>query len=102
MRTDFTLLAGTANPALATAITAELGVRPGACTVERFPDGETAVRLDEPVRGRDVFLVQPTGPPVNDHLVELLACADACRRSAAGRIIAVVPYYGSWPAWWLG
>jgi len=92
--TDFTLLAGTANPALAVAVAAELGVRPGACTIERFPDGETTVRLDEPVRGRVVFLLQPTGPPVNDHLVELLACADACRRSAAGRIIAVVPYFG--------
>jgi ribose-phosphate pyrophosphokinase len=84
MMADFTLFAGTANPALAGAIAAELGVRPGACAVERFPDGETAVRLDEPVRGRDVLLVQPTAPPVNDHLVELLAFADACRRSAAG------------------
>jgi ribose-phosphate pyrophosphokinase len=91
---DFTLFAGTANPALAGAIATELGVRPGACAIEHFPDGETAVRLDEPVRGRDVFVVQPTAPPVNDHLVELLAFADACRRSAAGRITAVVPYFG--------
>ena len=91
---DYTLFAGTANPRLAAAIAAELGVRLAACAVERFPDGETAVRLDEPVRGRDVFIVQPTAPPVNDHLVELLAFADACRRSAAGRITAVVPYFG--------
>lgn len=91
---EFVLFAGTANPGLAAAIAAELGVRLGACTIERFPDGETTVRLDEPVRGRDVFLVQPTGPPVNDNLVELLACADACRRSAAGRVVAVVPYFG--------
>lgn len=94
MLTDFILFAGTSNPALVTAIAADLGVRPGACAVEQFPDGETAVRLDAPVRGRDVFLVLPTGPPVNDHLVELLAFADACRRSAAGRITAVVPYFG--------
>jgi ribose-phosphate pyrophosphokinase len=94
MMADFTLFAGSANPKLAAAIAAELGVQPGACAVERFPDGETAVRLDEPVRGREVFLVQPTAPPVNDHLVELLAFADACRRSAAGRITAVVPYFG--------
>lgn len=91
---DFILFAGSANPALASAIAADLGVRPGASAVERFPDGETAVRLDETVRGRDVFLVQPTAPPVNDHLVELLAFVDACRRSAAGRITAVVPYFG--------
>jgi ribose-phosphate pyrophosphokinase len=52
------------------------------------------VRLDEPVRGREVFLVQATAPPVNDHLIELLAFADACRRSAAARITAVVPYFG--------
>ena len=91
---DFILFAGTANPPLAAAIAAELGVRPGACAVERFPDGELSVQLDESVRGREVILVQPTSPPVNDHLVELLAFADACRRAAAGRITAVVPYFG--------
>jgi ribose-phosphate pyrophosphokinase len=94
MSRDYLLFAGTANPALTTAIAAALGVRPAACGVERFPDGEISVRLDEPVRGREVLLVQPTAPPVNDHLVELLAFADACRRSAAGRITAVVPYFG--------
>ncbi|WP_406695640.1 ribose-phosphate pyrophosphokinase [Singulisphaera sp. Ch08] len=94
MMTDLILFAGTANPALATAIATELGVRLAVCTVDRFPDGETTVQLGESVRGRDVFLIQSTGPPVNDHLMELLACVDACRRSAAGRIIAVVPYFG--------
>jgi ribose-phosphate pyrophosphokinase len=94
MDQDYLLFAGTANPALATAIAAELGVRPGACAVDRFPDGEVSVRLDETVRRREVFLVQPTAPPVNDHLVELLAFADACRRAAAARITAVVPYFG--------
>jgi ribose-phosphate pyrophosphokinase len=91
---DFAFFAGTPNPPLAAAIARELGVRPAALAVERFPDGEVSVRLDEPVRGRDVFLVQPTGPPVDGHLVELLALADACRRSAAGRVTAVVPYFG--------
>src|SRR5215218_7753249 len=91
---DFTIFAGTANAGLAEAVARELGVRLGACAVERFPDGETSVRLDEPVRGREVFVVQPTSPPVNDHLVELLAFADACRRASAARLTAIVPYFG--------
>jgi ribose-phosphate pyrophosphokinase len=93
MARDFVLFARTANPALAGAIAAEPGVAPGAFLVERFPDGETAIEVREPVRGREVVLVQPTAPPVNDHLDELLACADACRRAAA-RVTAVVPYLG--------
>ncbi|HLF83486.1 MAG TPA: ribose-phosphate pyrophosphokinase, partial [Blastocatellia bacterium] len=72
----------------------ELGLPLGACAVERFPDGETWVGLDEPVRGRDVFIVQSTSPPVNESLVELLAFSDACRRAAAGRITAIMPYFG--------
>src|SRR5688572_33353601 len=71
-----------------------MGARLGACSVERFPDGELSVRLDEPVRGRKVFIIQPTSPPVNDHLIELLAFADACRRASAERITAIVPYFG--------
>src|SRR5688572_7106388 len=94
MTGDFTIFAGTANPHLAALIARELDVRLGASVVERFPDGEISVRLDEPVRGREVFIVQPTGPPVNEHLVELLAFADACRRASAERITAVVPYFG--------
>jgi ribose-phosphate pyrophosphokinase len=88
------LVAGTANPPLAAAVAAEIGVAPVTCAVERFPDGELAVRLEESVRGAEVFVLQPTAPPVNDHLVELLALADACRRAAAGRVTAVVPYFG--------
>jgi ribose-phosphate pyrophosphokinase len=88
------VLAGTAHPALSDAVAAELGVRPAPCTVERFPDGETAVHLDVSVRGKHVFLLQPTSPPVNDNLMELFALTDACRRAAAGRITALVPYYG--------
>lgn len=89
---DLVIFAGTANPGLAAAIAADLGMLVGGCSVERFPDGETAVRLLEPVRRKEVCLVQPLSPPVNDHPVELLAMADACRRAAAARITAVVPY----------
>ncbi len=90
----FTIFAGSANPDLAAAITRELGVPLGACAIDRFPDGEVAVQLLESVRRKEVFLVQPTAPPVNDHLIELLALADACRRAAAARITAIVPYFG--------
>lgn len=90
----FVIFAGTANPELAVAIAADLGVVPGACTIERFPDGETSIQLQESVRRKEVFLVQPLSPPANEHLVELLAMADACRRAAAARITAVVPYLG--------
>lgn len=88
------IFAGTANPELASAIAGELGVALSPCTVERFPDGEVSVHIDESVRGHEVFIVQSTSPPVNDHLVELLVFADACRRAAADRITAVVPYFG--------
>jgi ribose-phosphate pyrophosphokinase len=91
---EFIIFAGTANPGLAAAIAAEQGMLPGACSIERFPDGESSVQLLEAVRRKEVFLVQPLSPPVNDHLVELLALADACRRAAASRITAVVPYLG--------
>ncbi len=94
MSDSFTIFAGRANVALATSIAVELGARLGACSVEHFPDGELSVRLDEPVRGRKVFIIQPTSPPVNDHLIELLAFADACRRSSAASVTAVMPYFG--------
>ena len=67
------LLAGSANPPLAASVERELHIRFGACRVERFPDGEVSVRLDQGVRGQEVVLLQGTSPPVNDHLVELLA-----------------------------
>jgi ribose-phosphate pyrophosphokinase len=94
MHDDFTIFAGRANVALATSVAVEMGARLGACSVEHFPDGELSVRLDEPVRGRKVFIIQPTSPPVNDHLIELLAFADACRRASAAHITAVMPYFG--------
>ncbi len=91
---DALLFTGTANPSLAAAIAAELHTPLAACAVERFPDGEISVCLNTSVRGQDVFLIQPTAPPVNDHLMELLVLADACRRAAARRITAIVPYFG--------
>jgi len=87
-------VAGSAHPELAAAVAAALGVAPWPATVGRFPDGEVQVELREPVRGRDVFLLQPTSPPVDDNLVELLLLADACRRAGAARLTAVVPYFG--------
>ena len=91
---EFILFGGTASTKLAAAVAQRLDRSLGRCTVDRFPDGEVNVHLDEPVRGREVFLVQSTAPPVNDHLVELLALADACRRSSARCITAVIPYFG--------
>lgn len=86
---DFIVFSGTANPPLAQGVVRELGGRLGACAVERFPGGELSVRLEEPVRGREVFILQPTSPPVNEHLVELLAFADACRRASAAHVTAI-------------
>jgi ribose-phosphate pyrophosphokinase len=89
-----TFIAGSASHALAALVEHDLGRRFVAATIERFPDGEVSVRLDEPVRGEEVILLAATAPPVNDHLVELLALADACRRADAARVVAVVPYFG--------
>lgn len=88
------LIVGTCNTLLGEAVARELGVAPGACEIGRFPDGEVSVSLHEPVGGRDVFIFQPTSPPVDENLVELLALVDACRRASAARVIAVVPYFG--------
>jgi ribose-phosphate pyrophosphokinase len=88
------IFSGSAHPRLAFAIANELALPLGTCEVERFPDGEVCVHLDESVRNRHVFIVQPTAPPVNDNLIELVAFADASRRAGASRIVAVVPYFG--------
>ncbi len=88
------LFSGNANPPLAQEIARHLMVPLGRAVVGRFSDGEVNVELMENVRGRDVFIVQPTCPPANDHLMELLLLVDACRRSSAARITAVVPYFG--------
>jgi ribose-phosphate pyrophosphokinase len=91
---DFTLISGNANPKLARDIARQLSVPIGRSSVERFSDGEVQFELLENVRGRDVFVVQPTCPPTNDHLMELLVMVDACRRASAARITAVIPYFG--------
>ena len=88
------LFTGNANPALAHDIARHLNVPLGRASVGRFSDGEVNVEIMENVRGRDVFVVQPTSPPANDHLMELLVMVDACRRASAKRITAVVPYFG--------
>ena len=90
----FALFTGNANPVLAQEIARHLKVPLGRALVSRFSDAEVNVELIENVRGRDVFLVQPTCPPVNDHLMELLIMADACRRGSARSVTAVVPYMG--------
>jgi ribose-phosphate pyrophosphokinase len=88
------LFAGNSNPALAQDIARHLMTPLGRAFVGRFSDGEVNVEIMENVRGRDVFIVQPTCPPANDHLMELLVMVDACRRASAARITAVVPYFG--------
>ena len=93
-RSTMAVLAGNANPQLAHDIARHLMVPLGRAAVSRFSDSETTVELLENVRGRDVFVVQPTSPPANDHLMELLVMVDACRRASAARITAVIPYFG--------
>lgn len=82
------------NPELAQAIAEELHLKLGEAEVSKFSDGEISVKIDETVRGSDVFIVQSTSQPVNDNLMELLIMIDAARRASAGRITAVIPYYG--------
>jgi len=85
---------GSANPQLALDVARYLQVPLGRAHVGRFSDGEVTVELMENVRGRDVYVIQPTSPPANDHLMELLVTVDAARRASAGRITAVMPYFG--------
>jgi ribose-phosphate pyrophosphokinase len=91
---DVAIVPGSAHPALAADVARILDAPVVPVELERFPDGELSVRLLEPVRALSAVIVQPTGPPVDANLVELLALADACRRAAAARVIAVVPYVG--------
>jgi ribose-phosphate pyrophosphokinase len=88
------ILSGNANPALAREICERLFVELSETRVDRFADGESYIQIKENVRGADVFVVQPTCAPVNDHVMELLLIIDALRRSSADRITAVLPYYG--------
>jgi ribose-phosphate pyrophosphokinase len=91
---SLSLFSGSANPQLAQDIARHLATPVGRASVGRFSDGEVNIELMENVRGRDVFIVQPTCPPANDHLMELLVMVDACVRASAARITAVVPYFG--------
>ena len=88
------ILCGNSNPEFANNVCKELGLTLGKSVVRTFADGEASVSLEETVRGADVFLIQSTCKPVNDHLMELLVMIDACRRASAGRITAVIPYFG--------
>jgi ribose-phosphate pyrophosphokinase len=88
------VFSGNANEPLAHAICDYIGIKLGKCTVKPFPDGETFVKIDENVRGEDVYVVQPTSPPTNHNLMELFIMMDALRRSSAHRITAVIPFYG--------
>jgi len=87
------IFSGNANLPLAREIVAHLGTELGKAKVSRFPDGEIQVKIDDNVRGLDVFVIQPTCHPVHDHLMELLVMIDALHRASAGRITAVIPYY---------
>jgi len=93
-RATMAVFTGNANPQLAQDIARHLMVPLGRAAVSRFSDSECTVELLENVRGRDVFIVQPTCSPANDHLMELLVMTDACRRASAERITAVIPYFG--------
>ena len=91
---DLKIFSGRAHPALAREICSYLGIGLGELTLYNFSDGEDYCQIDENVRGADVFVVQPTCSPVNDHVMELLILLDAFRRSSASRITAVMPYFG--------
>jgi ribose-phosphate pyrophosphokinase len=88
------VFSGTANEPLARAICKSIGIGLGKCSIEPFPDGETFIKIEENVRGEDVFVVQPTSPPTNHNLMELFIMIDALRRASASRITAVLPFYG--------
>jgi ribose-phosphate pyrophosphokinase len=91
---ELKLFAGSAHPELTREIAQFLGIPVGQARLRRFPDSEVSFQIDENIRGTDVFVVQPTCTPVDQHLVELLVMVDAFRRSSAARITAVMPYYG--------
>jgi ribose-phosphate pyrophosphokinase len=88
------VFSGTANEPLARAICKSINIELGKCSIQPFPDGETFIKIEENVRGEDVFVVQPTSPPTNHNLMELFIMIDALRRASAARITAVLPFYG--------
>lgn len=88
------ILSGSANRPLSESIARKLGLQLTRVVLERFPDSELHVEVQESVRGHDVYIIQPTCPPVDEHLFELLLMADACRRAGANHLTAVIPYFG--------
>lgn len=88
------VFSGNANPQLSDRIARYIGVPLGNASIDKFSDGEISVELNENVRGKDVFIIQPTCSPTNDHILELLLIADALHRASANRITAVIPYFG--------
>ena len=91
---DLKVFSGSAHPSLTKEIADFLGIPSGQARLRRFPDSECSFQIDENIRGADVFIVQPTSSPVDQHLMEMLVMIDAFRRSSAARITAVIPYYG--------
>ncbi len=89
-----TIFGGTASSGLADAVCRAMGTRKGRARIDQFPDGETLIKLEEDVRGRDCFVIQSTCPPVNENLMQLLIFIDSLRRASARRITAVIPYFG--------
>ena len=94
MATNLMVFTGNANPALADAIAKNIGVPLGRASISKFSDGEVSVELNENVRGKDVFVIQPTCAPTNDSIMEVLLMSDALHRASANRITAVIPYFG--------
>ena len=94
MANNLMVFSGNANPALADAIAKHIGLPLGYASISKFSDGEISVELNENVRGKDVFVIQPTCAPTNDSIMELLLMADALHRASANRITAVIPYFG--------
>jgi ribose-phosphate pyrophosphokinase len=88
------LFSGNANLPLGKSIADYLGVALGNVSLGAFPDGETSCKIEEDIRGRDIYLIQPTCPPANDHLMQLLVMIDSCKRASAERVTAVIPYFG--------
>src|SRR3982750_3692078 len=94
LQPEMKVFSGSANRELAQRICDYIGVPLGQAHISSFPDGETYVKIEENIRGRDVFIIQPTSPPTNQHLMELLIMVDAARRASADRITAVIPFFG--------
>src|SRR6187401_744509 len=94
MHEYLTILSGRAHPRLAGEIADYLGINLGRVDIQNCPDGEIGIKLEENIRGRDVFIIQPTCPPVNENVMELLILIDACKRASAERITTVLPYFG--------